>query len=505
MRIGIISLLHESNTFVQQSTTMQQFRDDMYLNGEAIRHSLAASHHEIGGFFDGIQEHAGHVTAVPLLATRATPSGVITSSTFDELVGRILSSVATESGLDGILVAPHGAAVSELHRDADGYWLEQLRNLVGADIPIIGTLDLHANLSERMVRNCDALVAYRTNPHLDQRDRGREAARLMVSTLRGEISPTMAAAFPPMAINIERQCTDEMPLRLHCEMADKQLQDKRLLSNSLLLGFPYADVREVGAATIAVTDDDPSLAQKCANELASSLWQNRNDMRGHLTSVGSAMDSCASATKHRICLLDMGDNVGGGSAGDGTTIVSELILRRIGPSFASLCDPESVQACADAGVGATLSLQVGGKTDRQHGDPIEVDIDVVSLHDGRFREDRPRHGGIVEFDQGPTAVVRVTQPDANLRAMTLMFTSRRMVPFSLRQLTSCDIDPTAFRVLVAKGVNAPIAAYKDVCQQFIRVNTIGSTCADLTQLEFHHRRAPLYPFDENCRWYADGP
>lgn len=492
MRIGIIALLHESNTFVRQGTTLERFREDLFLEGEAIREQLAASHHEIGGFFAGLDEanERGDVEAVPLLATRATPAGIIAADALKYLVDRLLERTEQAGQLDGILVAPHGAAVSEDYPDADGYWLSRLRQAVGPLVPIIGTLDAHANLSQLMVDSCNALVAYRTNPHLDQRERGREAARLLVATLRGEVRPTMAASFPPLVINIERQCTGEPHLQRIYALADEQLRRPGVLSNSILLGFPYSDVPEMGAATIAITDNDATAAQQLADELAGMLWAERQSLRGQLISIDEALKQCAEAEDSRVCLLDMGDNVGGGSAADGTTLAAALHEHHVGPSFVCLYDPEAVEACRAAGVGETLTLRVGGKSDDQHGGPLEVNVRVESLGEGRFREEAPRHGGIVEFDQGPTAVVVTAD-----RLLTLMLTSRRMVPFSLQQIIHARLAPHDFHILVAKGVNAPIAAYREVCNRFIRVNTIGSTCADLEKLTFHHRRKPLYPFE----------
>ncbi len=191
---------------------------------------------------------AAGAEAVPLFAARALPSGTIRADAFDVLVNQLLDSVRNSQPLSGILVAPHGATVSERHPDADGHWLNELRKLVGPEMPIIGTLDAHANLSPLMVDSCTALVAYRTNPHLDQRERGTEAANLMVRTLRREIAPVMSAAFPPLAISIEKQCTEEPPLAALYQSANDQLKTDGVLSNSILLGFPYADVQEMGAA-----------------------------------------------------------------------------------------------------------------------------------------------------------------------------------------------------------------------------------------------------------------
>jgi microcystin degradation protein MlrC len=388
--------------------------------------------------------------------------------------------------------------VSEQFPDADGHWLNELRTLLGPDIPIIGTLDLHANLSPQMVKSCNALISYRSNPHLDQRERGIEAANLMVRTLRQEIVPIMSAAYPPLAISIQQQCTDEAPLRSLYQTADDQLQVEGVLSNSILLGFPYADVREMGAAVTVVTNGDPKLADQLVTELAAKLWETRQQLRSEFVSVDQALAHCRGSDR-RICLLDMGDNVGGGSAADGTELLAEIHRQRMGPAFGCLFDPESVSACDQAGVGARIRIRAGGKTDDLHGDPIEAMVKVISLHHGRFREPMPRHGGITDFDQGRTAIC---ETDTGL---TLMLTSRRMVPFSLQQLYSCDVDPNDFQILVAKGVNAPLAAYRVVCDEYIRVNTMGCTCADLARLTFKHRRRPMFPMEPQTTFDASLP
>lgn len=496
MRIGIIAFLHESNTFSTQPTTRESFRKGLLLKGEAIRSAMADAHHEVGGFFAGLD--AAGAEAVPLFAARALPSGTIRADDFSSLVEELLDSVRHHLPLDGILVAPHGATVSESFPDADGHWLGQLRELVGDRIPIIGTLDAHANLSQQMTDSCDALVAYRTNPHLDQRDRGREAASLIVRTVHREITPVMAASFPPLAISIERQCTEEPPLQGLLLDADEQLEIDGVLSNSILLGFPYADVAEMGAAVIVVTDNQQELAQQLAAELAGKMWALRDQFVSDLISVEQAIQQCQNA-KQRICLLDMGDNVGGGSSADGTELLAALDRHGLGPAFGCLFDPEAVVACQQAGVGSRLHLRLGGKTDQMHGAPLETDVRVISLHSGVFREPQPRHGGITDFDQGPTAIC---ETDSGL---TLMLTSQRMVPFSLQQLSSCDLDPKRFRILVAKGVNAPIAAYRSVCDAFIRVNTIGSTCADVTRLSYRHRRRPMFPWEPELTWTPEFP
>lgn len=487
MRVGIIAIQHESNTFLARPTTLEDFRQDVLLEGEAIRSKFAAAHHEIGGFFEGLT--ANKIDAIPLLVARAVPSGRIDSQTCKTLVRRALELLKNAGPIDGLLLAPHGAGVSEDHPDFDGHWLGLVRAAVGNNLPIACTLDLHANVSQRMIDACNATVAYRTNPHLDQRARGVEAANLLARHLRGEVKLTQALAMPRVAMNIERQLTADEPCASFYRLADNQLKTPGVLSNSIVLGFPYADVEEMGTSTIVVTDGNVTLARKHADELAQYLVQHRETFIGEIISVEQAIAKAISVPGP-VCLLDTGDNVGGGSPADSTVLPRALHDRKIIGSFAMIFDPESVSQCVEAGVNAWIPLSIGGKTDSLHGSPLEITVRIKSFHDGYYKESQVRHGGWTEGNMGQCAVVETEH------GLTLLLTSLRTPPFSLQQVRSAGLDPSTFRFFVAKGVHAPVAAYREVCRSFIRVNTPGVTNIDMTQLPFHHRRRPLFPFEK---------
>ncbi|QDV52872.1 M81 family metallopeptidase [Gimesia fumaroli] len=487
MRVGILALQHESNTFIQSATMLADFEHDVLATGDEIYPIFKDSAHEIGGFFAGLEET--DLEVVPIFVARALPGGTITAETVETLIQKMLYALQQVGPLDGLLVAPHGAGVSENERDLDGYWLTLVREQVGPELPIVCTLDAHANVSQAMIDACDATIVYRTNPHIDQKDRGIEAARLMQRILKGEVKPTQAACFVPVAINIERQHTSSEPCASLYKQADQMLEEPGVLSNSVILGFPYADVAEMGSGFIVVTDNNPDRAQELANQLGETLITRREEFVAHLTGIEEALDQ-AQELEGPICFLDMGDNIGGGSPADGTTILHAIQQRQGPSSFACLYDPEAAQTAIAAGPGATLSgLAMGGKTDDQHGAPLIANVTVVSVHDGNFTESEVRHGGKTEYQMGPTAVV---QTDFGL---TIMLNSHRTPPFSLGQLTSCGIEPADYHILVAKGVQAPLAAYKPVCPNLIRVNTPGVTSADMEQFEYQYRRKPLFPFE----------
>jgi microcystin degradation protein MlrC len=489
MRIGIVAWLQECNTFVDSPTTLEHFRQDVLATGPEVIDRFAGGHHEVSGFLRGLE--AEGLEPVPLLAARAIPWGPVDAATWRQMTAMLERQLDQAGELDGILAAPHGAMVCDPCPDADGQWVGQLRRRLGPAKPIVATIDPHANLSRSLVDAADALIAYRTNPHVDQAARGMEAARLIAGALRGEVRPVQAAAFPPMAIGIDRQCTDQEPLASLFRLADSLRTGAGMLSNSIVLGFPYADVPHMGSSAIAITDGDPALARAQALELAREMWRSRTGLIGEHIGVDEAIDRATNLTG-RVCLLDTGDNVGGGSPGDGTLLAHALHRRSIADAFVCLCDPTAVRRATQAGVGARIELAMGGHTDIRHGPPLHAPVRVIGLHAGDFDEPEPRHGAFSRFDQGPTAVVRSD------RGLTIMLTSRRMAPFSLRQISAFDLDPASFRLLVAKGVNAPIAAYRAVCEHFIRVATPGVTASDMRLLGHRMRRRPMFPFEADA-------
>jgi microcystin degradation protein MlrC len=483
MRVGILGLIHESNTFFEIKTSYEDFRDHQMLWGEAIHREYKEAFHEVGGFFAGLEKE--NLEAIPLYFAYQQASGTITAAALEKLWQDIEVALEGAGHLDALLIAAHGAAVSESQPDMDGWWLSKVCEKVGS-IPIICTLDPHANASQQMIDTVDASIAYRTNPHIDQRERGLEAAHLLARILRGEVKPTQALAMPPVVINIERQLTSASPCLELQQLAEEIRKRPEVLSVSVILGFPYADVTELGSSFIVVTNNDPALARQFADELANYLWNHRHDFISQLIEVDHALERIAKLP-HPVCLLDMGDNIGGGSPGDSTVLAHALLQKNI-KAFVCLNDPQTVQQVEQAGIGNTITLKMGAKTPSLHGEPLEATVSVLSLHEGLFYETQARHGGATSYNMGRTAIVQAN-------SLTIMLTSKRTAPFSLQQLLSCGVNPKTFDAIVAKGVHAPVAAYAPVCPSLLRVNTTGVTSADLSHFKYVQRRKPLFPFE----------
>jgi microcystin degradation protein MlrC len=486
MRIGIAGFMHESNTFSPLKTDRASFVAGSLTLGPDLLTEWRDAHHEVGGFL----ESAGPLgfEPVPLLMAWATPSGPVTAQAYDEITALLIDAVKRERP-DGLLLALHGAMVTESHLDADAETLARLRAALGPDLPIVITLDLHGNLPERLIEHSTAAVSYRTNPHVDQRECGRRAASLLVRHLRGEVRLTQSLAKPPLLINIMVQDTSREPLHSFMEDARRREEKPGVLAVSLLPGFAYADVPAMGPSVVVVTDGNPELARREADDLGKLLWESREQFNRLLPDASAAVTQALQSEKTPVVLVDTGDNVGGGSAADGTVLLAELLAQSTTDAVVCLYAPEEVQVCARAGVGGEVSLTVGGKVDRLHGDPVSVRGRVRVLHDGTYVEPQVRHGGKRINQMGLTALVETE--DRNL----LVLNSLRHPPFSLGQLTCLGIRPEMQRILVVKAAIAYKAAYGPIAGSVIEVDTPGMTAVNPHRFEYRHARRPLYPLD----------
>lgn len=484
-RVALLGIYHESNTFVTTPTVLDDFRNGQYLKGEAIRKEYQHAHNEIGGMLEVLDKEG--IEAIPLLFASATPGGTISSETYNFILNEMLAELDKVLPVDACLVIPHGAGVSEEYLDMDGHWLNKVREKVGDMIPVIGTLDLHANVSELMVASTNALVAYKQNPHVDMRQRGAESANLLVDLLNGKTKPVQALVQVPLAISIEQQFTDHEPCKSLYAFADELSREEGVLSLSIQHGFPYADVEEMGTSIIVVTDNDPAKALATAKKLESYILERRENFVGKKNDIPSSLEQIKVSAKP-VLLLDMGDNVGGGGPANNCCLLEAFEEKKQHKYFVCIYDPGAVIDASGHKLGDSFELSFTG-TGKEGLKKVKIKVSLIRLTDGNFRETNPRHGGQLNFRMGNSAVVSTEQ------GSVILLTSLRVMPFSLQQMISQGINPADFDAIVAKGVNAPIAAYAPVCPTIIQVNTPGVTQADMTLFRYQHRRKPLFPFE----------
>ncbi|MCF3107702.1 M81 family metallopeptidase [Niabella sp. CC-SYL272] len=482
-RVALVGIYHESNTFNKRLTVYEDFVNSRLLKGAAIIEQYKNAYHEIGGFIEALDKDA--IELVPVFYAEATPGGTIGASAYLQLKQELLQLLEAVLPVDAVLVAPHGAGVCETCPDMDGDWLLAVRQLVGPTTPVVGTLDPHANVSVQMIQQTTALIAYATNPHLDQRQTGIKAAQLLNRILLEGLKVQQELLQLPLSISIEQQNTNTEP----CRSLYREVQDiataEGVIQVSIILGFPYADVYEMGTAVIVVTRQGENATQLFP-ELSACFMKRLPQFRGEKLNPEELLEQALTAERP-VLLLDMGDNVGGGSAG--TSMFLMDLLEAAGATKAVICmhDPATVRAVSGlkAGTRSAIAFHRLNPLNREQA----YKVTVLDHRDGSFREPAPRHGGQVQYDMGKVALLKTDQ--GNL----IVVTTFRVPPFSSRQLSSLGIVLEELNWIIAKGVNAPVAAYRDICPVMLQVNTPGETCADATRFDFKNRRKPLYPFE----------
>jgi len=376
--------------------------------------------------------------------------------------------------------------VAEAYPHGDAETVRRVRELVGDDVPIAVTHDYHANVPPELVEAADALVIYKTNPHIDQRERGLQAASILARTIRGEVKPTMALAKPEVLFNIYHHNTSVAPMQPLMQKAIELEGQEGILACSIAAGYQYADVPHMGPSVVVITDGDEERARREARTIEQAIWDVREELKPQVANPQQAVQQAIEGSDFPVCLLDFGDNIGGGSSGDSTFVLEELVRQQAEKWVCTLWDPESVQACFEAGIGAEVALRVGGKTDDVHGPTLSIEGRVRTLHDGSYEETERRHGGGRFFNQGLTAVVDVQGKGL------LVLNSSRSSPNSIHQITCVGIQPSQQKILVAKGAVAPRAAYEPVSARLIEVASGGATAILRSSEEYAQARKTLY-------------
>jgi microcystin degradation protein MlrC len=498
MRIAALGFHHETNTFQSVKTDYDSFADYEFLRGSQIADRHATSKFTLAGYFQSAQKF--EFDLVPLLWAFTGPTGTITKDAFDRIATEMIDMLKENGPWDGVLLAQHGAAVSDEYPDMDGEISRRVREVVGLETPVVMTLDLHSNITQDQVDNTDAIVAFRTNPHLDPVERAVEASDILVKTIRGEVRPVQHLVQVPMIINIVKQPTSFGPMKEIMDEVDEVLEKPGVLSASCGQGFPYADVDQMGVSFLVVTDGDAELAEKQANWLARRAWDRRAELQNDSPSIEEAISSAMNAPSddRPTAIMDVGDNVGGGGTADSTHLLAEAIrqgLKGEQSLLLSLFDPSAVQACVSAGVGSTVTLKVGAGTDHLHGEPVEVTGHVRAITDGKFEEPKPTHGGFRFFDYGPS--VALDTEDGHTIAL---HTVRGIGNMSREQYYFMGIFPEKYRVIICKGTVSPRAAYEPIAREIIMADSQGVTSANMSSFSYEHRRKPLYPFEPETKF-----
>lgn len=487
-RIAVGGISHESDSFSPTPTRLADF------NWPAIKTANFIPLHEkasttIAGYIEGARRY--NLDLIPTMWAQATPAGPLTDETFDTLSAELIRQLKAIPDLDGVLLALHGAMVVEGHPHGDAELMRRIRAALGTRIPINVVHDFHANVAPEMVEFTTALLTFKECPHLDPKDRGIQAAHIMAETVAGRVKPVQVLVKPEMILNIIHHDTYKLPLKPIVDASKELEKQPGVLGASVPGGYQWGDVKWVGPSAIVITNNDRALAEREAKRLSQMLVDLQPKLKMKLPSPAEAVRMANAADRFPVALIDTGDNIGGGSAGDSTFILTELLEQKAQGWVMTIADPAAVDAAIKAGLGGTFDMVVGGKTDKFHGEPVRVKGRVRSLHSGQYIEPEVRHGGGRYWDMGHTAVIEVEGSTSDLQNL-LLVTKKRSSPNSMHQLISNGIYPERQRILVAKGTIAPRAAYEPVAAKLIEVDSPGVTAVNPARFTYKNVRRPLF-------------
>lgn len=469
-RVAVGGLLHETHSFMETPTTLSDFQATSLHCGADLLDALGGTRSGIGGMIDAEREW----TLIPTVYAAAMPSGIVTNDAYETLTDNLIDRLRAAFPLDGVALTLHGAMVTESLLDAETDLLERVRAVIGPT-PLAVELDMHGNVSPRLIELADVVVAYDTNPHIDTYERGVEAARLLDRLMRGDIRPVAAHRAPRVILPAQATGTSDSPLlHVHARAAEIK-RDPAVLSICVMGGFAYAHTPLTGASVIVTTDDRPELAVRYADELSAILRQHRHDGLLPLFSPAEAVRKANTfGGNGPVILVDSADNIGGGTPGDGTDALAALLDARVEEVTVVLADAEAVDVCRQAGIGAEVTLTVGGKTDRWHGAPLIVTGIVRALSDGVVPcEQSDNHfaafnGGVLRM--GRTAWLRVG-------GINLILNECKTPPGDLAQLRGIGVIPERQRMIVVKSAVAYRAAYLPIASGVVEMDTAGGCTA----------------------------
>ncbi|WP_427892028.1 M81 family metallopeptidase [Kribbella sp. GL6] len=487
IRLAVTGLLHEANTFSSQLAGLAAYLDGGLHTGTELVDHYRESQAVPGGF---LEPAGADVELLPLPVAYVTPRGPVSAEAFDVLVDRMCGELAAAGRVDGVLLVLHGAAVAEGHPAADAEIAERVREAVGPEAVIGTTLDMHANVDQRLVDAVDVMTAYQTNPHVDARRKAAKCRRLVLDAIRSGTRPALVVEQLPLVVTIVRQDTGEEPMADLLAKARELESRQGLLDLSLLEGFPYADTRQMGMSVIAM-HADRDRATDAARRLAEAVWAERKSLQGNGIGVATAMSVIAGHQGDRpLLVLDVGDNIGGGGPGDSTVLLAEALRRRVTGAGTTLNDPDAVRSLAGVGPGGRVDVLAGGRSPEQDGTPVRLTGVLVGRHDGPYEEEHVAHGGFRFFDAGEMVGIRTDE------GPLVVLTSKVIQPVSPAQYRAVGIDPDRLRAHIAKGVNGPRAGYARTCApEVVVVDSPGVTRNSVTELTYRHRRVPMYPYE----------
>lgn len=488
LKIVIGQLSHETNTFSSVLTTEELFKRWEWAEGEELVQKNRDVKDYVGGMIDECDELG--IEIIPTFSAAALPSGLIPFKTYQSIKEKFIKNFPQKGQYDGVCLALHGAGVVENVDDLEGDFLAFIRGIVGEEVPIVVTLDLHGNITEKMLKNADLLLGVKLYPHTDSYDRGRDAIIRLKQIIQKEIRPKMHLETLPIIIPT---CTSNLsPIKDLNEVCFSYEKQDGVLDCTLYHGFPYTDVTFAGVSIVVATDGEEPSARLIAKSVAQKVWDVKDEFYSPEVKPAEGIKKALKLPSAPIVLNETSDNPGSGTPGDGTYLLKAMLEAKLESACIGIIyDPEVVELAHKQGVGTIIETQIGGKTDRFHGEPLLIKGYVKSLSDGIFKQTSPMWYGR-EVNLKKSARIQVGGLDIIVGCIHTQV-------FDEQIFLIHGIDVNKQKIIGLKSSQHFRAAYESIATEIITVDSPGLSTLQLDRFDYKKLRRPIYPFDKEIQ------
>jgi len=484
-KIAIASFLQETNTFSPKKTSLADFSfsegEDFYLN--ALKEKT-----EVKGFINIIKKKKDKI--IPIMGGWAVSSGRIKKEDFKIIINNFLTCLKKVEKFDGLLLALHGSCAAEGCDSVDSYLIEKIKEIIGSRIPIMISLDIHANITKSMKNNTEAIVGYKTCPHTDIYETGKKTAKLMISRLKKEIKPQIILQKLPMITQAENHLTDRGVFKKLIQKTKLYEKIPNILSVSIFAMQPWLDVREAGWAITVVSNNDNAKAKKLTKILTEEVWSKRFNFLLKLPIPSEALKFGMNIKGGPITLGEGADATMGGSTGDGLWILKSILKNKLDKEKCAVVvvDKEAVRKAIKLGINKTIRIKIGGSLNRKYNQPINIVGKIINISNGIFKYKGKVYTGRTVY-MGNAVVIKINN-------VNLLVAEKSMPTTDPEMYRSQGIEPSKMKFVVVKSPLGLWTEYEPISKAVISVDTPGSCRADLTKLPFKKISKKFFPFNQ---------
>jgi microcystin degradation protein MlrC len=482
-RVAIGGIAHETNTYCRGTTPLDAFR---VLRGQELVEDCRGQRSQISGMLDAAQALGASV--VPLMSAEAHPSGTIDRAAYEAMRDELLRGIEAAMPLDAVALGLHGAGVAEGVDDLEGDLCRAVRDLVGPGVPIVVALDIHGNITQAMADAIDLVFGDNYYPEIDAYDRGFEAVSGVPHLLSGEWQPVIHVE--PLPMLVAAATTNHDPARAVQAMCWELEKRPGIIDVTFFHGFPYTDIPYTGASVVATANGDRELAASAAREVAGWVWQHREDFRRQSLTPEEALQEALVIEGGPVVINDTADNPGGGSPADGTHLLRAMLEMQLeSAAFGFIRDPEVVERAHREGVGATIEVALGGKSDDLHGAPLPVRAYVKCLTDGKFF--MPAWGQRMEIGRSARLVVD---------GVDVIVATERHQTLDPALFLLHGVDVSRYKILALKSSAHFRAGFQPIARAIITADSPGFTTLDVAYFDRKRTPRPIWPKDAEAQY-----